>query len=980
MATEDLGNLEWERSKISPQDINLLKKLGISKKQDALRFPSEESYPTPPMEYRVSFVDHLIRGLSAPIHNFLRGLLFMYGLQLHHLTPNSILHISIFITLCEAFLGVQPNWSLWKRIFLCRRNGSSNASYNIGGVVICVRPDVEYFDVKFPDSVQGWRKKWLYIHEENHGSVEDNIPPFDGTEKICRRRSWDAEASDEEKAATEALMTRIRQLQNTRGQELSGIQITAYFLRIRVQPLQARKNPLWMYAGDEDVDRLSTSLSVNDLEKLVRKISSLSKKDAVPSSCRVTPYSATNALPQVNHDTTSPLPPLPEGGEVEERAVVTDDNQGTSRPESEIAGSRKSAASSEKEIETEATASTHSPSSAVSPRNKSKRGEIADSGTSKTGASPAEEVIPDAGKKFFDPYEDALVSSGDEDENPPIDATARTSKSRTLVVSEAQPDGDETSPHQQDIEHPTPIASPRASSPMRARPFMKELIRLGTQFVGYRDYAAKLEETLAESNKRADALAVKLEQSEKARKKAEADAAAVEGLRKRLHDPETSLSDNISQQSAREKEILTRLESQSRRFVRKTQQDYELESPEGDPLLDALSLLEIHGDEAREGLAEARTGLSRLFPYFFKKKEVPATFVALAKCFNSQEDLGLQLRQEGLKVGVEGTIALVADIQQEVDWARVGNAEEMETKRWQSLIKAAKPNSKKILAYLGYNPTPAPSSSKPELIFDNYTSTSRPSDALPASSFSKKTPHHDEFTENFSAEREQIARQQASEAIAAKEAAVAEATQATARENFMLELLNDASPFVDIAAEDQRVEARSNFLVNLALDHGTLFWATPERTRQIVRFQDRASQVRDFLDFCTRTLSLVYSTMFPRNKMPETLPALMEKFRDAPRIYGFVRAQLSAGARFAMMMIQICYPKLDLSKIVAKCLSKMSKRGRDVGKIDDAVTPVAEDMMDELLRMDAEFFVKGSYAEHSTRAERVNIDDILGVS
>ncbi|KAK1694853.1 hypothetical protein QYE76_011550 [Lolium multiflorum] len=58
-------------------DINLLKKLGISKKQDSLRFPKEESYPSPPMEYRVSFVDHLIRGLSSPIHDFLRGLLFV---------------------------------------------------------------------------------------------------------------------------------------------------------------------------------------------------------------------------------------------------------------------------------------------------------------------------------------------------------------------------------------------------------------------------------------------------------------------------------------------------------------------------------------------------------------------------------------------------------------------------------------------------------------------------------------------------------------------------------------------------------------------------------------------------------------------------------------------------------------------------------------------------------------------------------------
>jgi hypothetical protein len=94
-------------------------------------------------------------------------------------------------------------------------------------------------------------------------------------------------------------MTRIHELQNTRGKELSGIQITAYFLRIRVQPLQARKNPLWRYAGDNDVDRLSVDLSVKDLEKLVRKISSLTSKDPVPSSCRVKPYNATNALPKV---------------------------------------------------------------------------------------------------------------------------------------------------------------------------------------------------------------------------------------------------------------------------------------------------------------------------------------------------------------------------------------------------------------------------------------------------------------------------------------------------------------------------------------------------------------------------------------------------------------------------------------------------------------------------------------------------------
>ena len=94
-------------------------------------------------------------------------------------------------------------------------------------------------------------------------------------------------------------MARIHELQNTCGKELSGIQITAYFLRTRVQPLQARKYPLWRYAGNEDVDRLSVDLEVKDLEKLVRKISSLNKKDHVPASCRVKPFSAANPLPQV---------------------------------------------------------------------------------------------------------------------------------------------------------------------------------------------------------------------------------------------------------------------------------------------------------------------------------------------------------------------------------------------------------------------------------------------------------------------------------------------------------------------------------------------------------------------------------------------------------------------------------------------------------------------------------------------------------
>ena len=62
-------------------------------------------------------VPYLIRGLGFPIHPFLHGLLEFYGLQLHNLTPASVLHIAGFVALCELFLGVEARFALWKRLF-----------------------------------------------------------------------------------------------------------------------------------------------------------------------------------------------------------------------------------------------------------------------------------------------------------------------------------------------------------------------------------------------------------------------------------------------------------------------------------------------------------------------------------------------------------------------------------------------------------------------------------------------------------------------------------------------------------------------------------------------------------------------------------------------------------------------------------------------------------------------------------------------
>jgi hypothetical protein len=128
--------------------------------------PGNEAFPRPASNERVVFVDHMVRGLSFPVHPFLRGLLYIYGVQLHDLALNSLLHITCFIVMCECFLGIHPHWGLWKKLFLLKRHRSGGEVLHLGGVGIQVRGNVEYFTLKQSDSVQGWRKKWFYLCDE----------------------------------------------------------------------------------------------------------------------------------------------------------------------------------------------------------------------------------------------------------------------------------------------------------------------------------------------------------------------------------------------------------------------------------------------------------------------------------------------------------------------------------------------------------------------------------------------------------------------------------------------------------------------------------------------------------------------------------------------------------------------------------------------------------------------------------------------
>jgi hypothetical protein len=132
----------------------------------------------------VSFMAFCERGFDVPLHPFLCSLLRYYGLKLHHLTPSEVLHIAVFITQCEAYLGVDPDLDLWKYFFYVRRPLDPEVELTIsGGVVIRVKLGHEvdpYLEIPMPQSIKGWQKRWFLMKNDD----STLLPTFSGGRPI----------------------------------------------------------------------------------------------------------------------------------------------------------------------------------------------------------------------------------------------------------------------------------------------------------------------------------------------------------------------------------------------------------------------------------------------------------------------------------------------------------------------------------------------------------------------------------------------------------------------------------------------------------------------------------------------------------------------------------------------------------------------------------------------------------------------------
>jgi hypothetical protein len=122
--------VEWSKSMST--EVTLAKLVTAGAMVEAAigrwRTSNGESYLDPRPAEIVVFEDFYWRGFGNLCHPFLRKLCDYYRFSICNLHPNSILSVSIFITLCESFLGIEPHFNLWRHFFCLKKKGAAGGS------------------------------------------------------------------------------------------------------------------------------------------------------------------------------------------------------------------------------------------------------------------------------------------------------------------------------------------------------------------------------------------------------------------------------------------------------------------------------------------------------------------------------------------------------------------------------------------------------------------------------------------------------------------------------------------------------------------------------------------------------------------------------------------------------------------------------------------------------------------------------------
>jgi Putative gypsy type transposon. len=286
---------QWASSDVTEENLKEMVAHGVLPAKEIIgwRPAFGEAFPTPDTHEVVVFSHFFYGGFALPTSKFFRGILSFYGISLHHLNPNSIVHIANFVHVCEAFLGIKPHFALFRRIFFLKPQPNKSKPCVVGGAGFQLRGTLsqKYFSMPFKTSNKGWHANWFYIQ-----NPEPALPEYSCLPPVYQD-TWNSLPIGDEAAQALELMDRMLKLKE---QGLQGEQITRHFIKCRLAPIKERSRTTFEFDGKHDPNREEPdSLDFKIMKERMYKIFSNAIVVSYSHQLPVVPYNTFNPPPQV---------------------------------------------------------------------------------------------------------------------------------------------------------------------------------------------------------------------------------------------------------------------------------------------------------------------------------------------------------------------------------------------------------------------------------------------------------------------------------------------------------------------------------------------------------------------------------------------------------------------------------------------------------------------------------------------------------
>jgi hypothetical protein len=212
----------------------------------------------------ILFNSYAMCGLVPPISSFFLLVLEEFGLQLHHLTPHSVLLVAVFAHFMEMFVWVRPCTTIFRHFYALVRTGRSKCEVGAYYFQLWHGMVNSYINDFSSSKWENWREGWVIVEADPHDRLEllTDGPQSD-------RSTWKAKPTILEELGP--VLDRVKNLQQS---GLTSMMVLGDFLKRRIAPRQQRSRMAYMYTGPNDCCRIArgpgTDFSRAELEFAVR--------------------------------------------------------------------------------------------------------------------------------------------------------------------------------------------------------------------------------------------------------------------------------------------------------------------------------------------------------------------------------------------------------------------------------------------------------------------------------------------------------------------------------------------------------------------------------------------------------------------------------------------------------------------------------------------------------------------------------------